>query len=73
MKKSVLSLAFTLSVFAFSLFAADKSSGADYPLGLFDFDFGRFGTDAASHVEGAQAIGFSGNGGGTMKGELCGL
>ena len=60
MKKSALSLAFILSVFAFSLFAADQSSGADFPLGLFDFDFGRFGADAASHVKGAQAIGFSG-------------
>ena len=58
MKKSALSLAFILSVFAFSLIAADQSSGADYPLGLFDFDFARFGGDAASHVEGAQAIGF---------------
>ena len=40
--------------------AADRSSGTDYSLGLFDFDFGRFGTDTASCVQGAQAIGFSG-------------
>ncbi len=32
---------------------------ADYPLGVFDFDFARLGGDEASQVRAAQSIGVS--------------
>jgi len=50
MKYFVSSLTFTLTVFASSLFAADQSSGADYPLGLFYFDFARSAAEVAKNV-----------------------
>ena len=50
MKKFVLSLTFTLAVFISSLIAADQSSGADYPLGLFYFDFACSAEEVAKTV-----------------------
>lgn len=59
MKKISLT-AFTLFVFTFTCLAADKSSQDTYPLGAFNFDFARLGSDEASQIEELKSIGYGG-------------
>ncbi|MDG2167955.1 MAG: TIM barrel protein [Opitutales bacterium] len=58
--KKISIIAFTFFVFTFSCFAVGKSSEADYPLGAFNFDFARLGSDEASQVEELKSIGYGG-------------
>ena len=58
--KRVSLIAFTLVVFTSSLFSADKSIGADYPLGIFNFELDRLAEDEAGQIAALQAIGYTG-------------
>lgn len=60
MKKIVQSLTCTLLALASSCFAANESSQAAYPLGVFHFDLGRLGSDEAGQIRALKSIGYSG-------------
>jgi len=51
-----------LAIFALTLsdLRAEDSSQADYPLGVFNFDFARLGADEASQIGELKSIGYGG-------------
>ena len=58
--KRISLFAFTLLALTVSSFSADKSSGADYPLGVFNFDFARLGADEAAQISELKSLGYQG-------------
>jgi sugar phosphate isomerase/epimerase len=58
--KRIASIALTLFVFTSSCFSADNSSQADYPLGVFNFDFARLGADETNQTSELKSIGYGG-------------
>ena len=56
--KRIASMALTL--FTSACFSADESSQADYPLGVFNFDFARLGADEAVQISALKSMGYGG-------------
>jgi sugar phosphate isomerase/epimerase len=53
-------IALTLLVLTSSCLSVEKSSPADYPLGVFNFDFARLGADETRQISELKSIGYGG-------------
>ncbi|MBK1877465.1 TIM barrel protein [Pelagicoccus mobilis] len=58
--KIVLPLALLLSVFTVSCIQEEVTGPVDFPLGTFNFDFARLGSDEASQIKELESIGYGG-------------